>query len=338
MFRKSQVAIAISSSLVLSACGGGGDDVAPVTPEPSNSMTVTVIDGYLQNAKVWLEKKDNLNYILEEGEISGTTDKNGQVTLDVSSLEDVNAYQLITLAEAGVAIDLDHGKPIARDLMMTAYQGDLITPLTTLIEAKVRTKSGEMSADSAYQAAIVEVSQALGVSQSTLISDYIASPADDAKKARQSAVSLVTSQVMPASVEGIQQFNDLIDKAEQVQAFLDQIEEDEIVINDPDHGLITVTTQDSDSDGIIDALDTFPLDESEWYDSDGDGVGDNSDAFPSDPTESKDSDKDGVGDNSDAFPSDPSESKDSDKDGVGDNSDVFPSDPTESKDSDKDGV
>ena len=60
---------------------------------------------------------------------------------------------------------------------------------------------------------------------------------------------------------------------------------------------------DDDGDGVNDADDSFPLDDSESADSDSDGVGDNSDAFPNDPAESIDSDSDSVGDNADNCPS-----------------------------------
>ena len=56
---------------------------------------------------------------------------------------------------------------------------------------------------------------------------------------------------------------------------------------------------DSDSDGVTDSQDAFPLDPTETADSDRDGIGDNADAFPFDPLESVDTDSDGVGDNSD---------------------------------------
>ncbi|WP_179125594.1 hypothetical protein [Vibrio campbellii] len=80
MFYKSRVALAISSTLVLSACGGDSNP-PPVT---DNVLTVKVIDGYIQNAKVWLERKDSVNYILEDEEVSGTTDETGAVSLDLT--------------------------------------------------------------------------------------------------------------------------------------------------------------------------------------------------------------------------------------------------------------
>lgn len=99
---------------------------------------------------------------------------------------------------------------------------------------------------------------------------------------------------------------------------------------------------DSDNDGVIDTLDYFPYDPSEWADFDLDGTGDNADtdddddgvsdvddAFPLDAGESVDTDGDGVGNNAD---------NDDDNDGVLDNDDAFPLDRTESVDSDGDGI
>ena len=80
--------------------------------------------------------------------------------------------------------------------------------------------------------------------------------------------------------------------------------------------------KDSDSDGVDDAIDIFPLDASESIDTDVDGIGDNKDDFPEDPTEWMDTDLDGVGDNSDAFPNDVSETVDTDGDGIGNNGDL----------------
>lgn len=66
--------------------------------------------------------------------------------------------------------------------------------------------------------------------------------------------------------------------------------------------LITLDTVDSDNDGYLDFLDSFPNNPNEWSDTDNDGVGDNADEFPNNPDEWKDSDGDGVGDNADPIP------------------------------------
>lgn len=109
-------------------------------------------------------------------------------------------------------------------------------------------------------------------------------------------------------------------------------------VDTDDDGIGNNTDTDDDGDGYADDVDVFPLDSAEWADTDGDGYGDNGDVFPEDPTEWVDSDNDGYGDNSDVFPLDPEEWLDTDNDGVGDNSDAFPDDVTEWTDTDDDGV
>ena len=63
------------------------------------------------------------------------------------------------------------------------------------------------------------------------------------------------------------------------------------------------TDTDDDNDGVVDADDAFPLDNSESVDTDNDGIGNNTDA---------DDDGDEVVDSEDAFPLNPSESLDTD--------------------------
>ncbi len=99
---------------------------------------------------------------------------------------------------------------------------------------------------------------------------------------------------------------------------------------------------DDDGDGVDDALDAFPLDDSEHEDSDGDGIGNNADS---------DDDGDGVDDGYDHFPLDANEQVDTDGDGIGDNADLdddgdsvsdeddaFPLNPNEQVDTDGDGI
>jgi hypothetical protein len=135
--------------------------------------------------------------------------------------------------------------------------------------------------------------------------------------------------------------------------------------------------KDTDEDGVLDTLDVFPQDPTEWVDTDDDGVGnnadgdddgdaveDNRDDLPLDPTETVDTDDDGIGDREDTdddgdgvadvdddLPLDASETVDTDGDRLGDNVDTdddgdevfdwkddFVLDPTESVDTDGDRV
>ncbi len=100
--------------------------------------------------------------------------------------------------------------------------------------------------------------------------------------------------------------------------------------------------KDIDGDGVDNADDAFPEDESETVDTDGDNIGNNTD---------DDDDNDGVPDSNDAFPTDSTENTDTDGDGTGNNADTdddgdgtadaedaFPLDSSEDTDTDGDGT
>lgn len=106
-------------------------------------------------------------------------------------------------------------------------------------------------------------------------------------------------------------------------------------------GIDNIDDTDDDGDGVADVNDAFVLDKSESTDTDGDGIGNNADT---------DDDNDGITDSADSFPLDPSEFQDHDLDGIGNNSDgdddgdgyadgvdQFPLDASEWADNDGDG-
>ena len=368
MINQSRLAVAIGAALLLSGCGGGSSDSS--TPVNPNLLKVTVIDGYLEGAKVWLDRKDqngSLNYRLDSGELFASTNSEGIAEIDISELEDLSDYQLVAKAIAGKTVDKDHGKAITKDLLMTAFEGDVITPLTTLVEAKVRTSVSVYQSDyEKYQQAVEEVASDLGVSSEAVISDYKKSQSEGALKVSQSAVSLVESGVVPDDIEDMTTPEALVNEAKAINDVVKDTPIGSIVIDDPSDQLppVQVINTDTDGDGIIDELDAFPEDSTEWYDTDKDGLGNNSDldddgdgvedekdVFPLDSKESVDTDKDDIGNNSDLDDdndglSDIEESKlgtnplitDTDGDGFGDKEDAFPLDPEENTDTDKDGV
>jgi hypothetical protein len=95
--------------------------------------------------------------------------------------------------------------------------------------------------------------------------------------------------------------------------------------NDDDNDGLLDNQEDSNSNGVVDAWETDPMNP----DTDGDGSDDFYDAFPLDANEQFDFDFDGIGDNAD---------NDDDNDGYNDSSDMFPYDQSEWLDEDSDNI
>lgn len=126
------VVTSIAAAVVVAACGGGGGVAGS---GPSTVLSGIAVDGYLQGSTVFLDL--NSNGVIDSGEPSTTTDKNGRYSLD---------YQGVTGSITGLSIvvsggiDSDTGLAFAGQLKANAdiaAQGQVVTPLTTLVDAMV---------------------------------------------------------------------------------------------------------------------------------------------------------------------------------------------------------
>lgn len=129
--------LASAGLLTLYGCGGGsGSTAGDALPAGGGTVQVdvpiTVIDGLIEKAKVCLDK--NNNGACDLGEPAGSTGADGKVTLKVDAA-DVGKFPVISIVEAGVAIDADTG-PVTTSFTMKAPadQTTVITPLTTLVQ------------------------------------------------------------------------------------------------------------------------------------------------------------------------------------------------------------
>lgn len=118
-----------------------------------------VMDGYLRNARVWLDLNGNGVYdsspvtitsgnetiTLPNGEPTAMTGSGGAFTLDVSGLEqdpkvapsaDPRDYSLMAVAIPGVTVDESTGATVSTAYLMTAKPGvTVVSPLTTVEQA-----------------------------------------------------------------------------------------------------------------------------------------------------------------------------------------------------------
>ncbi len=144
----------------LVACGGGGGG--------GNSSTSTLngvaVDGYIQGATVFLDR--NGNGTLDSGEPNTITDASGRYSLSTEGIsQPLTGLKVIVSG----GIDTDTGYAFAGRLsarVEDAQSGQVVTPLTTLIDAMVEQKLAPDAATARTQIATV-----LGLSASDLTLD-----------------------------------------------------------------------------------------------------------------------------------------------------------------------
>lgn len=331
------IALGLSSSIGLVGCGGSDDNSSSSTATPATSYSVTAIDGYLQNAQVWLDL--DKDFQLDANEPSATTGAGGKASLDVTGIENPEQYPVVVRSIKGKTVDEDTGNTVASDYVMSAPAGQQdVTPLSTLVHVHLESNSAATEAD-----AVTAVAAELGIEEAAVLGDFIE---EGHKDAAFGARSLVASGTLPTDTTKLKEASENSEsllgstKIDSIKATIEtktEAELDDIVFNQA--GTADV---DTDDDGVADTDDKFPSDATEWLDSDNDNQGDNADS---------DDDNDGVEDDADEMPFDENESKDSDKDGLGDNADLdddndgsldtedaFPNDGSEYLDTDGDGT
>ncbi len=183
--------------LALYGCGGGSSSATNnETPAgvvvATTDVSLTVIDGPIENAQVCLDI--NNNSVCDANEPTGKTDATGKVTIKVNST-DVGKYPVIAVVGTD-AIDADTGL-VATPFTMKAPadQTAVITPLTTLVQ-NVVASTGSTSA-----AAEEQVKAQTGINVS-LFEDFSKGTTDDHKAAANIArMVVVTTQQQSVAVK-----------------------------------------------------------------------------------------------------------------------------------------
>lgn len=196
------LALAPLAAAVLVACSGGGGGSGSST-SASSMLNGVAIDGYLQGATVFLDR--NGNGTLDSDEPSTVTDSSGRYSLNTSGLG--SALTGVKVLVSG-GVDTDTGYAFAGRLsarVEDAQSGQVVTPLTTLVDAMV--EQG-LAADAAL--ARTQIATVLGLSASDLTLDPM-SVLDSkpgiytAQVALQRAIQLLASANAAASPEQARQ-------------------------------------------------------------------------------------------------------------------------------------
>lgn len=166
---------------ILVACGGGGGGGGEIAA--TSAVSVTVIDGAIENALVCLDK--NTNGACDVGEPQGRTTADGKVTFTVAKA-DLGQYPILAVVGTD-AIDKDTGAVTERYVMKAPKDAAaLVTPLTTLVQTTVETTGGST------KDAASAVQLQLGITNSPL--DDFTKNSDTTAQAIANAVVVTTQQ------------------------------------------------------------------------------------------------------------------------------------------------
>jgi hypothetical protein len=211
------------SLCLLSACGGGGGGDSSGTsrtaddgtPSVVTTLTGTVADGYLRQARVFLDRNNNRVY--DNGEPTAQSATGGVYSLDVNP-GDGELYPVVVQVVAGQTVDEDAGNPVVNSYLLESLPGhwQFVSPLTTLVKLE-RDKNPSFS----QQQAEIAVRSQLGITDSvSLFSDYISPGSVDAALAaeydRAHRTAQIVANLMGSLREGISQnLGGVIDDTEQ---------------------------------------------------------------------------------------------------------------------------
>jgi len=175
-FKTISLSLAVIAALGFSGCGSSSSDdsVTPTTTSSDDTQTVSgkVADGYLDKAKVCLDK--NENGICDSSE-PNTLSINGSYDLKVDK-DDIGKYPILVEVTT-TTVDLDDNQTVSNGYTLTAPKDNtsFISPITTLIQNEIE-KCPVLTKDEATS----KVAQKLNLTSTDtkLLTDYVANSSD----------------------------------------------------------------------------------------------------------------------------------------------------------------
>lgn len=286
---KSSLALAMASALLLAGCGGDDSHQSdPTGAETVVGYRVKAIDGYLQDAKVWLDITPDWVHDPAH-EPSAMTISGGVAVLDVTGIADYGQYPLMVEAVAGKTVDSDTPEqPIERSFILSApaRQSD-ITPLTTLVRLTLVQAAASNLAMTEEEARDY-VARLVGLSSEQVYGDYVARAREqgsepDASPVVYAARNIVASQLLSLSGDELLA---AVSEDKSVSSFDDKIavvggkikhKVSAMQLSEPVFSGSEDISVDSDNDTYPDIYDAFPEDGSRWLEEDVDGNGNSPD-------------------------------------------------------------
>jgi hypothetical protein len=107
------IAALFCSTVMLTACGGGGGDNEDTA---SRQLNATVIDDYLSGATVWLDMNNNFKW--DDNEPSALSGSGGKVAIDLTGIDNPSAYPLVVKATTDKTIDQSTNDFVTHNFVM----------------------------------------------------------------------------------------------------------------------------------------------------------------------------------------------------------------------------
>ncbi len=162
--------------LLLCACGGGGGGDSTSGSKTADSggsslstLSGTVADGYLRNARVFLDRNNNRLY--DNGEPMAMSGAGGAFSLEVNP-GDGELYPVVVDVIAGQTVDEDTGLTVTQSYLLEAPAGhwQFISPLTRMVKI-IREKNPSFT----ELQAVLKIRSDFGINDSvSLFEDYLA--------------------------------------------------------------------------------------------------------------------------------------------------------------------
>ncbi|MFD2179780.1 hypothetical protein [Veronia pacifica] len=252
--KRAALAVAISSALTLTACGGDSSSESIGTTDKDKVQVggaiITALDGYLYNALLCADDNDDgkctENEVIKDrnGELL-LTDKAGRIDAEVS-LEDENRLathpRLVTTFQSVYddtdvfTEDMDLPGQAMKAVTLRAPSGaEIISPITDLVSAQMETGLTQKEAEKVVIESLSGLSNS-ELSKETLYSDYIkakekgdTAQADVAKKLHKTAQILTETKANASSEDAFDKhIDDIVEKTvEHTKGMTDEELEDE---------------------------------------------------------------------------------------------------------------
>lgn len=189
--------LAMLSITIIAGCGASGtSNPASSQGTATTSISGKVADGYLVNARVFLDK--NNNYQLDSGEPTATTDANGAYTLMNVDSADVGKYPIVAMAIKGVTIDKDNNQTVPNSYLLSMPAAAISGTVSSNFISPMSSQLREMMETGTYatmQDAMNDLRVKLGMPGVDMLTDYMAANNTSMHTAARNMAGLMGSQM-----------------------------------------------------------------------------------------------------------------------------------------------